>query len=470
MLRRQNVSTDAEPNALGATGADIDAITGLPGRARLHELAVEAVHHSHPESTRAVVAFVYIGLLRDVNDSYGADAGDRLLRLVGERLGTIDLPNTRVIRHEGAEFAVVFEGILHYDMAEEVARFIIELLTPGFDIGQDVIGITPTVGAALSTDNYASIDEFIRDAHQALVRARDEGPGAYALHDESKRGRYETRIDESRLRSAMDNEEFMLVYQPIVRVDTDQVIGVEALLRWKAPSATNTGMLFPRDFMPLLEKSGLGVRVGDWVINEACRQAAEWNERFPDRPALFVTCNIGARQMADTGFRDHVVNAITATGVQPWQLCLDITEQALRFNRNSAWAALRELKDMGVKLGLDDFGTGVSSFTYLREFTLDLLRVDRVFVEGVTISKEDRAIIKHIVGLAHDLGLVAVAEGVENAEQATALKKLGVDLAQGFYYGRPISARETTLRLDPAAAAAEGDHWNTKDVLDFEQE
>jgi len=279
-----------------------------------------------------------------------------------------------------------------------------------------------------------------------------------------------TRIDETRLRSAMDNEEFVLVYQPIVRVDTDQVIGVEALLRWKAPGATNTGMLFPRDFLPLLEKSGLSVRVGDWVINEACRQAAKWNALFPDRPALFVTCNISARQMADTSFRDQVVNAISATGVQPWQLCLDITEQALRFNRSSAWTALRELKDMGVKLGLDDFGTGVSSFTYLREFTLDLLRVDRLFVEGVTISKEDRAIIKHIVGLAHDLGLVAVAEGVENADQAVALKKLGVDLAQGFYYGRPISARDTTLRLDPNAPIGPEGSWETKDLLDFQQE
>ncbi len=467
MLRRQS-TTDAASPAAAAPAAGIDPVTGLPDRNHLHELAIEAVHHSHPESTRAVVAFVYIGLLRDVNDSYGADAGDRLLRLVGERLSTIDLPNTRVIRHEGAEFAIVFEGILHYEMAEEVARFVIELLTPGFDIGTDVIGITPTVGAALSTDNYGSIDDFIRDAHQALVRARDEGPGAYALHDESKRGRYETRIDESRLRSAMENEEFMLVYQPIVRVDTDQVIGVEALLRWKAPGATNTGMLFPRDFMPLLEKSGLGVRVGEWVVHEACRQAAAWNAQFPDRPALFVTCNIGARQMADTGFRDQVVDAISTSGVQPWQLCLDITEQALRFNRSSAWAALRELKDMGVKLGLDDFGTGVSSFTYLREFTLDLLRVDRLFVEGVTISKEDRAIIKHIVGLAHDLGLVAVAEGVENADQAATLKKLGVDLAQGFYYGRPISARDTTLRLDPEAKIETDGTWETKDVLDYE--
>lgn len=455
--------------ASAPAGTAIDTVTGLPARSTLHDFAVEAINRSHPKSARAVVAFIDIGLLRDVNDSYGADAGDRLLKLVGERLASIDLPNTRVLRYEGAEFAVIFSGITNYEMAEEVARFLIELLTPGFDIGYDVIGITPTVGGALSTDNYSSVEDFIRDAHQALVRARDDGPGAYALHDESKRGRYETRIDEARLRSAIDNDEFLLAYQPIVRVDTDQIIGVEALLRWKAPGATNTGVLFPRDFMPLLEKSGLSVRVGEWVMHEACRQAAEWNRMFPDRPALFVTCNVGARQMADTNFRDTVLDAITASGVQPWQLCLDITEEALRFNRSAAWTALRELKDKGVKLGLDDFGTGVSSFTYLREFTLDLLRVDRLFVQGVVISKEDQAIIKHIVGLAHDLGLVAVAEGVESEEQATALKKLGVDLAQGFHYGRPVSAREIILQIDPDTKIEGEDKWDTNEVLDYDK-
>jgi diguanylate cyclase (GGDEF)-like protein len=431
---------------------------------------VEAVGRSHPQSVRAVVAFIDIGLLRDVNDSFGADVGDRLLRMIGERLASIDLPNTKVLRYEGACFAVVFEGILHYEMAEEVARFLIDLLTPGFDVGVEVISITPTVGAALSTDNYDSIDEFIRDAYQALVRARDDGPGAFALHDESKRGRYETRIDETRLRHAIDNNEFVLAYQPIVRLDTNQIIGVEGLLRWKSASATNTGLLFPRDFMAMLEKSGLSVRVGDWVVQEACRQAAEWNRMFPNRPAMFVTVNVGAKQMASTTFRDVVVSAIEATGVQPWQLCLDITEEALRFNKNAAWSALRELKDMGVKLGLDDFGTGVSSMTYLREFTLDLLRVDRIFVEGVVISKEDRAIIKHIVGLAHDLGLVAIAEGVESNEQTIALKKLNVDLAQGWNFGRPMMAKDIHPMLDPNYKPAEPAVWNSEDVLDYKPE
>jgi EAL domain-containing protein (putative c-di-GMP-specific phosphodiesterase class I) len=208
------------------------------------------------------------------------------------------------------------------------------------------------------------------------------------------------------------------------------------------------------------------VRVGDWVIREVCRQAAEWNRQFPDRPALFVTCNVSARQLAAADFRDRVVQAITESGIQPWQLCLDITEQALRYNRSSAWQALRELKALGVKIGLDDFGTGVSSLTYLREFTLDLLRIDRVFVAGIELSSEDRAIVKHIAGLAHDLGLVAIAEGIETEGQATILRKLGVDLAQGYYYGRPLLVPDLVRRLDPTAPGS-GD-WDTSQVLDYQ--
>lgn len=445
----------------------LDAVTGLPARYHLHDWVVDAIERSRPSSHRAVVAFVDIGLLRDVNDTYGADVGDDLLRAVGARLAAIDLEGTKVLRNEGAVFAVIFEKIMHLEAAEQIAQYLIEMLTPGFDIGRDRININPSVGAALSTDNYNSIDDFIHDAHEALVRARDQGPGGWAVHDESKRGRYETRIDEARLHAAIENNEFLLAYQPIVRLDTGQMIGVEALIRWQQPGATNTGMLFPHDFMPLLEKTGLSVQVGKWVVEEACRQAAEWNHQFPNRPAMFVTVNLGARQLAASDFRDHVVRAITGSGVQPWQLCLDITESALRFNRSTAWSSLRELKDMGVKLGLDDFGTGVASMMYLREFTLDLIRIDRVFVSGMEISKEDRAIIKHIAGLAHDLGLVAIAEGVENADQSAHLKKLGVDLAQGYYFGKPELANVVVARIDPNTKS--GSTWDPSQVLDYKQ-
>jgi diguanylate cyclase (GGDEF)-like protein len=444
----------------------LDPTTGLPDRSHLPEWAREAIERSRVRSKRAVAAFVDVGLLRDVNDAFGADAGDQLLRTVGARLSSIDLPGTRVARHGGAEFGLVFEGIDSVEMAQEIGRFLVDLLTPGFELGREEFTITPTAGLAISSDRQGAPEDLLADAHRALVRARDEGPGTWELHDDTKRGRYDTRIDESRLASAIDNQEFVLAYQPIVRLDTGVPIGFEALIRWQAPSATTTGMLLPRDFMPQLEKTGMSVRVGHWVIQEACRQAAEWNRRFPDRPALFITCNVGARQLASVDFFASVQEAIHGSGVQPWQLCLDITEQALRDNRTSAWAALRQLKDQGVKLGLDDFGTGVSSLTYLREFTLDILRIDRTFVENIALSREDQAIVKAVTGLAHDLGLIAVAEGVENDEQLAHLQAMSVDLAQGYRFGKPAFAKETTARLDPTSRP---ESWSPGDVTHFKR-
>jgi diguanylate cyclase (GGDEF)-like protein len=447
-------------------GPGVDPTTGLPDRSQLPVWAQEAVDRSRIRSKRAVVAFVDIGLLRDANDAYGADAGDQLLRSIGARLASIDLPGTRVARHGGAEFALVFEGIDSTEMANEVGRFLIDLLRPGFALGSEEFIVTPTAGLAISSDGPQSPADLVADAHRALVRARDEGSGTWEVHDDSKRGRYDTRIDESRLVAAIENREFVLAYQPIVRLDTEQPIGFEALIRWQTPSATSTGVLMPRDFMPLLEKTGLGVRVGHWVIHEACRQAAEWNRILPDRPALFITCNVGARQLASVDFMASVENAIRVTGVQPWQLCLDITEEALRFNRTASWSALRQLKDQGVKLGLDDFGTGVSSLTYLRELALDLLRLDRTFIENINLSREDQAIVRHITGLAHELGLIAVAEGVENDHQLEVLRELAVDLAQGYRFGRPAFANETTARLDPAGRA---ETWSPGDVTHFKR-
>jgi diguanylate cyclase (GGDEF)-like protein len=446
----------------------LDPTTGLPDRNHLVPWTTEAVERSRMRSKRAVVAFIDIGLLRDVNDAYGADAGDLLLRSIGERLSGIDLTGTRVARHGGAEFGLVFEGIDSVEMANEIGRFLLDLLRPAFPLGNEQFTVTPTAGLAISSDMPRTAADLVADAHRALVRARDEGAGTWEVHDDSKRGRYDTRIDETRLAAAIENREFVLAYQPIVRVDTEQPIGFEALIRWQAPSATSTGVLMPRDFMPLLEKTGMGVRVGHWVIHEACRQAAEWNRILPERPALFITCNVGARQLAADDFLPSVQDAIRATGVQPWQLCLDITEDALRFNRTASWGALRQLKDQGVKLGLDDFGTGVSSLTYLREFTLDLLRLDRTFIENIHLSKEDQAIVRHVTGLAHELGLIAVAEGVENDQQFEVLRTLGVDLAQGYRFGRPAFANETTARLDPGRAVREGG-WSPGDVTHFKR-
>ncbi|MCX7620243.1 MAG: bifunctional diguanylate cyclase/phosphodiesterase [Acidimicrobiales bacterium] len=447
---------------------ELDAVTGLPTRRYLASWADRAVRRSHSTSTRAVVAFVGVGLLRDVNDSFGADVGDRLLHEIGARLQTIDLPGTRVVRYGGAEFGLVFERLNNISALEQIAEFLVELVGRPFLIGSDEITVRPVVGAAISADNYQTVDELIIDAHQALARARDTG-SPWEVHDESKRGRYATRLDEGRLLKALDDHEFALLYQPIVRLDNHKIVGFEALVRLLAPGATNVGYLSPGDFMPMLEKSGMSVRLGEWVFDEACRQLAAWRQFKPAGTPLFMTCNVSGRQLASDTFADAVDRAIRNHGIAAGQLCLDITESSLRFTGADAWPVLRELTDRGVKIGLDDFGTGMSSLQYLLEFNLDYVRIDRGFVDKVSVEgelgKAASSIVRHIAAMASELGILAIAEGVETTEQASLLSSLGALLGQGFAFGRPERADHILTLLDPQRRAGE-DRWSPSQVLE----
>ncbi len=426
-----------------------DPLTGLPARGVLHDWLNEAEIASRPASTRVILAFVDLDSLRDVNDSFGPDAGDFVLRSAGERLIALGWPGTQVLRWGGAELAVVVPGVASVDAPDQIARVLLETVSAPYQLGTQTVTVASHLGLAIASDAYASVGELVRDAHQALVSARDRGPGIYVIHDETKRGRYSTRIDEARLYSALEKREFMLYWQPIVRAESRELFGAEALIRWQSPGATNTGVMFPHDFLPLLEKSGLIVPVGQWVVMETCRQAIEWQMAHPAATPLFVTCNVGAHQLAMPGFDDSVLQILAASGLPPDRLCLDITEEAVRYNGATTWTALRRLKDAGVKLGLGNFGTGVASLAAMRDMRLDLVRIDRVFVQELAMSREDQAIIRHTANLAHELGMLVVVEGIENEQQAEILVELGVDLAQGFLFGRPERPNHIDAWLAP---------------------
>ena len=434
-----------------------DALTGLPTRQALPALIEEATAASRPTSTHTVLVFVDLDSLRDVNDSYGPDAGDAVLTEAAARLATLDLYSAKTVRWGGAELAIVLQRVQSLGGADEIANAVLGAISAPYRVGQDDLAVTCHLGLAVGGDAAGTSTDLIRDAHHALVEARELGHSGYVTHDESRKGRYSTRIDEARLHAALDNDEFVLHYQPIVRTDTDQLIGVEALLRWRAPGATTTGLLFPHDFLPLLEKSGLIVPVGLWVIEQTCRQALAWAQAHPQLAPLFVTCNLGARQLAVPDFASEVLRVVEAVGVSPHQLCLDVTEETVRYNGASTWAALRSLKEAGVKLGLDDFGRGAASLAAVREINLDLLRIDRLFIEDLANSTYDQAIVRNMSNLAHDLQMVTVVEGIEHDDQRAVLPALGVDLAQGFLYGRPEPADtiDTWLGTGPEQHAGE---------------
>lgn len=441
MLRRKSQDESESAPGDGRT----DRVTGLATRDQLPGVLQECVERSRSTSERTGLLFIDIGHLRDVNDTYGPDAGDRLLRAVAERIGNELGGSQQLLRYAGAELALVAPGVETRETAENLATGIFELMAEPFEIDSNQIAVSSSVGAALSDPGYADVHAWIDDAHDALNEARELGNRGCVARDESTRNRIDVRITEDAIHKAVDNGEFRLLYQPIVTVANSRVVGFEALLRWLDPTSS-AKLVTPDQFLPLLEKTGRIIEVGEWVLDEATRQAKIWNDRAQRDDPFFVSVNLGARQMAQTKFSETVAKALDASGLRPELLTLDITPEALRYNKQSAWTELRDLKYLGVRLALDDFGMGESTIGYLREIKADLLRIHPSFVQGLGTTPEDEAIVKHLVGLGLDLGILSLAEGVETPEQLQRLTELRCGLAQGYHLGRP----ELPADLGPA--------------------
>ncbi len=430
MLRRK--AHEAGPH--GSAEAALSATTGLPDRSALPALLSGANKHLRETGGRTGLLLINIGHLRDVNDTYGPDTGDSLLRQVGERIANETGGGQEVLYYSAAEFALIAPGVETVDMLESLATGVFDLLGEPFPTGRASLNISASIGATLSTSEYRDEQQWIDDAHDALVSARELGNRGVVARDETTRNRVDVRITEDRIHKAVENNEFRLLYQPIVTVAGNDVVGVEALLRWHDPGATAM-FISPGQFLPLLEKTGRIIEVGQWVIHEAARQTAEWNTRLDTE--LFACVNLGARQMAQTQLASTVSAALQANNLRPDLLTLDITPEALAFNRSAAWSELRELKTMGVRLALDDFGVGESTMQYLREIKVDLLRIHPTFVAGLGTTLEDNAIVKHLIGMGLDLEIISLAESVETAQQLEQLTEMRCGLAQGYYFGRP---------------------------------
>jgi EAL domain-containing protein (putative c-di-GMP-specific phosphodiesterase class I) len=293
------------------------------------------------------------------------------------------------------------------------------------------------------------MDSVLGFADSAMYEAKNQGTGRFVVVDhgrEQKPGRHARQDKE--LRDALAAEQFVLHYQPVVAVSDASMVGAEALIRWNHP---DRGLVFPGEFIQDLEDSGLIVPVGTWVLEAVCRQAREWQDEFPDKQ-FRVKVNVSASQLAQTDFGDVITAALRKTGVRPDRICFEITESALMHDVAGAWAMLRQAKDRGITLALDDFGTGYSSLNHLRRFNLDYLKIDKSFVDGLGETKEDTAIIEHVIGLAHALGLKVVAEGIEQQAQYQELRRLECDFAQGFFFsrGQPAEVITRLLRISTA--------------------
>ncbi|MDO9356561.1 MAG: EAL domain-containing protein [Solirubrobacteraceae bacterium] len=419
-----------------------DPLTDLPNR----EAALERLQASIARGRDLAVVFLDVDEFKTVNDSLGHGAGDDLLKTVAARLLQSTGDRDRVARFGGDEFVVLLDGIASEATARVAIDRIAETLRQPIEIaGQEVYAST-SIGVRICVAGEALTgDEALRDADAAMYRAKGLGKGRCEFFDDAMRDQALQRLElESALHSVLERDELALVYQPLVDLATGQITGVEALLRWHHPVV---GFVSPADFIPLAEQNGTIIEIGAWVIEEACRQGAEW-----DRPDLKISVNVASRQLADARLVDVVRSALKQTGLEPGQLCLEITETAALGDHEATSRSLADLKDLGVALAVDDFGVGYASLSHLRQLLpVDTLKIDKSFIDGLLIGDEDAAIVEGVIRLAHSLGLDVVAEGIEHREQADRLADWGCETGQGYHFARPLPPAEITARLTPTA-------------------
>ncbi|MCU1669017.1 MAG: hypothetical protein JWP40_1944 [Blastococcus sp.] len=416
-----------------------DPLTGLPNRTLFLDRARHAVETAG--RTRMWPAVVYLDLdgFKPVNDTFGHDAGDVLLRTVADRLRGCLRPADTAARLGGDEFAVLLTGpVDRFTIERVVDRIRTELEVP-IPLGEGIVSsVGASIGIAMGDATTPDADTLVRQSDIAMYAAKRAFDTDFLVYEPGLGATTVTRKDSTaELAAAIRAGDLRTVYQPLIDMRTGRPIGAEALVRWQHPI---DGLRAPDQFIGLAEESGLIVEIGALVLNDACRQAARWVAASPDQTDLMVTVNLSGRQVADTRIVDQVRSALETSGLEPFRLVLEITETILMHDRDAAAATLWELKGLGVRIAIDDFGTGYSSLAYLRRFPIDMLKVAREFVDGLGRDAHDDVITRAIVELANTLGLVTIAEGIETTQQADHCANLGCDIAQGYLFSRPIEA------------------------------
>ncbi len=422
-----------------------DPVTGLPNRA----LFLDRCRHSLTwtrQDDDDPIAVILVDLVRFtlVNESLGHAVGDRLLTEVGRRLAGAVRPGDTVARFSGVQFAVMLDGIASTDEARRLAEQLDAVLRVPYEAdGRDVF-LNATMGIVIGAPGTAGPGDLLRDAEVALSFAKTDPTSAQAIFEPGMNAETLERLDfESDLRHAVERDQLVLHYQPLIDLATDRLVGLEALVRWQHPSR---GLVPPLAFIPLAEETGLILPIGRWVLETACRQAQAWRVAFPD-VAPMMSVNLSARQFAQTDLDGQIRAILEATGLPPGGLELEITESVVMDSSDQGVGELRALRDLGMRLVLDDFGTGYSSLSYLKHFPLDTIKIDRSFVAGLDDDPANRSIVQAVVTLAHGLGIDVTAEGIETVEQLDCLRELHCDRGQGYYFARPLPADEIEAYL-----------------------
>ena len=428
-----------------------DSLTGLPNRFLFMDRLGQALKPTRRQRERKVaILFMDLDNFKVVNDSLGHDRGDDLLIAVARRLRGSLRPEDTLARFGGDEFAILIEDVQSPEDLARVAERIVEDLREPFALVERELFVSASIGIALADDYTNSSEELLRDADVAMYRAKEDAAADYQMFESSMYRRVLARLElEHDLRRALEKEEFTLYYQPKFRLgQPDKIEGVEALLRWEHPQR---GIMLPDEFISVAEETGLFISIGRWITREACRQAKEWQERYPSEPPLAMCVNLSAEQVRHPGLLNDVRSALEGSSLEPDSLILEITEGALLKDTEIIETIFKELKALGVRLTIDDFGKEYSSLAYLSRLPVDALKTDRLFLENFREDSSNTLIVEAVISLAHSLGLEVTGEGVESAEQLEILRGMGCDSAQGYHLARPLPSEkvESLLAAQP---------------------
>ncbi len=426
-----------------------DGLTGLPNRALFRDRLGQSIRHARRRNDYLfAVLFLDLDRFKVINDSLGHMMGDDLLVAIARRLKTCTRPGDTIARLGGDEFTILLDDLESEQEASLIADRIHEELSLPFNLDGQRVYVTASIGIALGADGYRRPEELLRDADTAMYRAKMLGKARHVVFDKAMHARAVAQLQlESDLWQAIERDQFVLHYQPMVELDTGRVVGLEALIRWNHPQR---GMMMPDQFIPLAEETRLIAQIGHWVLTEACRQMSLWQKHMPTAIPISVSVNLSGQQLAQPDLIEQVEQMLGETGLDPRWLKLEITESVVMENAKSTVAMLSRLRALGLELHIDDFGTGYSSLSYLHRFPVDMLKIDRSFVSNMNVEDKNTEIVRTIIQLARNLGMGVVAEGVQTAEQFAQLKALGCEHAQGFYFSRPLDSKQA------AALIAEG--------------
>jgi diguanylate cyclase (GGDEF)-like protein/PAS domain S-box-containing protein len=436
-----------------------DPLTKLANRTRFTDRLTHALVRRARTGTDVAVLFMDLDNFKGVNDTLGHSAGDRLLTQVAERVESCLRASDTVARLGGDEFALLVEDISDVAEATDVADRVLRALEPPFQLEGKELLVRGSIGLAIAPSGVedARAEALLRDADTAMYVAKARGKGCYLVFDESMQVSMMERLELlANLQRAVEREEFVLQYQPVMSLSSGRMFGVEALVRWRHPER---GIITPLDFIALAEESGAIVSLGRWILREACRQAMQWQREYPDVSDWSLSVNVSAKQLQHASFVEEVAEILADTGVEPRRLILEITESVMMHNAERMQERLRDLKALGLRLAIDDFGTGYSSLSYLKQFPFDLLKIDKSFIDDVREEPQQRELTRAIIELGKTLDLELVAEGIERADQLSRLRELDCELGQGFYFSQPMDpdAIAALLAISTAAPARESD-------------